>query len=83
MFWLGFFWHYFNLSFSTSQVAVVFHSYQCGLMISSCSSQTVGNMSRPSERDPEKEWLEKLFGECEDEFNETFGVYDGKFKHIF
>uniref|UniRef100_A0A3B4XYE7 NF-kappa-B inhibitor-like protein 1 n=1 Tax=Seriola lalandi dorsalis TaxID=1841481 RepID=A0A3B4XYE7_SERLL len=25
---------------------------------------------------PEKEWLEKLFGECEDEFCETFGVYD-------
>ena len=40
--------------------------------------QTAGNMSRPSERDPEKEWLEKLFGECEDEFCETFGVYDGK-----
>lgn len=42
--------------------------------------QTAENMSRPSERDPEKEWLEKLFGECEDEFCETFGVYDGKFK---
>ncbi|TDH02037.1 hypothetical protein EPR50_G00168700 [Perca flavescens] len=34
------------------------------------------NMSSPSERDPEKEWQEKLFGECEDEFCETFGVYD-------
>lgn len=33
-------------------------------------------MSRPSEKDPEKEWMEKLFGECEDEFCETFGVYD-------
>uniref|UniRef100_A0A3B4UZZ1 NF-kappa-B inhibitor-like protein 1 n=1 Tax=Seriola dumerili TaxID=41447 RepID=A0A3B4UZZ1_SERDU len=29
-----------------------------------------------TEVDPEKEWLEKLFGECEDEFCETFGVYD-------
>lgn len=37
---------------------------------------TAGNMSRPSEKDPEKEWMEKLFGECEDEFCETFGVYD-------
>lgn len=44
------------------------------------SSQTAKNMSRPSDKDPEKEWLEKLFGECEDEFSETFGVYDGKFK---
>ncbi|XP_078127878.1 NF-kappa-B inhibitor-like protein 1 [Sander vitreus] len=34
------------------------------------------NMSSPTERDPEKEWQEKLFGECEDEFCETFGVYD-------
>uniref|UniRef100_A0A8D3DKL3 NF-kappa-B inhibitor-like protein 1 n=1 Tax=Scophthalmus maximus TaxID=52904 RepID=A0A8D3DKL3_SCOMX len=33
---------------------------------------------RPAEMDPEKEWQEKLFGECEDEFCETFGVYDGK-----
>ncbi|KAI3362369.1 hypothetical protein L3Q82_012671 [Scortum barcoo] len=40
------------------------------------NTQTVGNMSRPSEADPEKEWMEKLFGECEDEFCETFGVYD-------
>jgi len=39
-------------------------------------------MSRPSEKDPEKEWMEKLFGECEDEFCETFGVYDGKLKLI-
>ncbi|XP_040054365.2 NF-kappa-B inhibitor-like protein 1 isoform X1 [Gasterosteus aculeatus] len=38
--------------------------------------ETAENMSRPSERDPEKEWMEKLFGECEDEFCETFGVYD-------
>lgn len=35
-------------------------------------------MSHPCETDPEKEWLEKLFGECEDEFFETFGAYDGK-----
>ncbi|GAA6217031.1 NF-kappa-B inhibitor-like protein 1 [Lates japonicus] len=38
--------------------------------------ETAQNMSRPSETNPEKEWLEKLFGECEDEFYETFGVYD-------
>lgn len=44
--------------------------------------QTAENMSRPSERDPEKEWMEKLFGECEDEFCETFGVYDGTFELI-
>ncbi|XP_068430527.1 NF-kappa-B inhibitor-like protein 1 [Clinocottus analis] len=37
---------------------------------------TAEKMSRPSERDPEKEWMEKLFGECEDEFCESFGVYD-------
>ncbi|KAM8872126.1 NF-kappa-B inhibitor-like protein 1 [Synchiropus picturatus] len=34
------------------------------------------NTSRSPEVDPEKEWMEKLFGECEDEFCETFGVYD-------
>lgn len=34
-------------------------------------------MSHPSAADREKEWLEKLFDECEDEFCETFGVYDG------
>ncbi|XP_029301307.1 NF-kappa-B inhibitor-like protein 1 [Cottoperca gobio] len=39
-------------------------------------TKTAENMSRPSEGDPEKEWMEKLFGECEDEFCETFGVYD-------
>ncbi|XP_076019668.1 NF-kappa-B inhibitor-like protein 1 [Genypterus blacodes] len=32
--------------------------------------------SGPPAADPEKEWMEKLFGECEDEFSETFGVYD-------
>lgn len=37
-------------------------------------------MRRQPERDAEKEWQEKLFGECEDEFCETFGVYDGKFE---
>lgn len=35
-------------------------------------------MDHARETDPEKEWMEKLFGECEDEFFETFGVYDGK-----
>lgn len=28
--------------------------------------------------DPEEEWTEKIFNECEDEFYESFGVYDGK-----
>lgn len=32
--------------------------------------------SGPPEPDPEKEWMEKLFDECEDEFLESFGVYD-------
>lgn len=35
-------------------------------------------MSGPSVGDPEKEWMEKIFDECEDEFYESFGVYDGK-----
>ncbi|XP_029024857.1 NF-kappa-B inhibitor-like protein 1 [Betta splendens] len=34
------------------------------------------SMSHAREADPEKEWMEKLFGECEDEFFESFGVYD-------
>ncbi|XP_030598660.1 NF-kappa-B inhibitor-like protein 1 isoform X1 [Archocentrus centrarchus] len=34
------------------------------------------NVGCPREADPEKEWLEKLFDECDDEFCETFGVYD-------
>ncbi|XP_040012577.1 NF-kappa-B inhibitor-like protein 1 [Xiphias gladius] len=39
-------------------------------------TETAENVSCPPETDPEKEWQEKLFGECEDEFFETFGVYD-------
>lgn len=39
-------------------------------------SEPSANTSRRAEIDPEKEWAEKLFGECEDEFFETFGVYD-------
>lgn len=35
-------------------------------------------MSGPSVGNPEKEWMEKIFDECEDEFYESFGVYDGK-----
>ncbi|KAF3702089.1 NF-kappa-B inhibitor-like protein 1 Inhibitor of kappa B-like protein [Channa argus] len=31
--------------------------------------------SHPPKTDAEKEWLEKLFGECEDEFSETFESY--------
>ncbi|KAF5899953.1 NF-kappa-B inhibitor-like protein 1, partial [Clarias magur] len=30
----------------------------------------------PQPSDPEKEWREKLLGECQDEFFETFGQYD-------
>lgn len=35
-------------------------------------------MSHPTVADPEEEWTEKIFNECEDEFYESFGVYDGK-----
>ncbi|RVE65742.1 hypothetical protein OJAV_G00119560 [Oryzias javanicus] len=38
-------------------------------------SEGAETTGRP-QADPEKEWLEKLFGECEDEFCENFGVYD-------
>uniref|UniRef100_A0A8C1FLU9 NF-kappa-B inhibitor-like protein 1 n=1 Tax=Cyprinus carpio carpio TaxID=630221 RepID=A0A8C1FLU9_CYPCA len=31
--------------------------------------------------DPEQQWREKLLGECQDEFFETFGQYDGKLEH--
>uniref|UniRef100_A0A8C1KTF3 NF-kappa-B inhibitor-like protein 1 n=1 Tax=Cyprinus carpio TaxID=7962 RepID=A0A8C1KTF3_CYPCA len=34
-----------------------------------------------SHADPEKQWREKLLGECQDEFFETFGQYDGKLEH--
>ncbi|XP_056147108.1 NF-kappa-B inhibitor-like protein 1 [Lampris incognitus] len=34
-------------------------------------------MTNQSKGDPEKDWLEKLMGACEDEFFETFGTYDG------
>ncbi|XP_066507433.1 NF-kappa-B inhibitor-like protein 1 [Hoplias malabaricus] len=33
----------------------------------------------PQKTDPEQEWREKLFGECQDEFSETFGQYDDDF----
>ncbi|KAG9263356.1 NF-kappa-B inhibitor-like protein 1 [Astyanax mexicanus] len=33
----------------------------------------------PQPADPEREWREKLFGECQDEFFETFGQYDDDF----
>lgn len=33
--------------------------------------------------DPEEEWTEKIFNECEDEFFESFGVYDGKASAFF
>lgn len=41
-----------------------------------------GNVKNKSSHvDPEKQWKEKLLGECQDEFFETFGQYDGKFEH--
>ncbi|XP_054613230.1 NF-kappa-B inhibitor-like protein 1 [Dunckerocampus dactyliophorus] len=40
------------------------------------SEKTAASTSTRSEDDPERDWMEKLFGECEDEFCETFGVYD-------
>ncbi|XP_017566730.2 NF-kappa-B inhibitor-like protein 1 [Pygocentrus nattereri] len=33
----------------------------------------------PQHTDPEQKWREKLFGECQDEFFETFGQYDDDF----
>ncbi|XP_053500566.1 NF-kappa-B inhibitor-like protein 1 isoform X1 [Ictalurus furcatus] len=33
----------------------------------------------PRRSDPEQEWREKLLGECQDEFFETFGQYDDDF----
>lgn len=39
-------------------------------------SEPSANTSRRSDMNPEKEWMEKLFDECEDEFFESFGVYD-------
>lgn len=35
-------------------------------------------MSPPSVADPEIDWIKKMMDECEDEFYESFGVYDGK-----
>ncbi len=41
-----------------------------------------GNVKNKSSHvDPEKQWREKLLGECQEEFFETFGQYDGKFEH--
>ncbi|XP_028318927.1 NF-kappa-B inhibitor-like protein 1 [Gouania willdenowi] len=39
-------------------------------------SQSTETMSRPCKAETERDWEEKLFDECEDEFYETFGVYD-------
>ncbi|XP_016110951.1 NF-kappa-B inhibitor-like protein 1 [Sinocyclocheilus grahami] len=35
-----------------------------------------GNVKNESYVDPEQQWREKLLGECQDEFFETFGQYD-------
>uniref|UniRef100_A0A673N730 NF-kappa-B inhibitor-like protein 1 n=1 Tax=Sinocyclocheilus rhinocerous TaxID=307959 RepID=A0A673N730_9TELE len=40
-----------------------------------------GNVKNESYVDPEQQWREKLLGECQDEFFETFGQYDGKLEH--
>ncbi|KAJ8346716.1 hypothetical protein SKAU_G00281170 [Synaphobranchus kaupii] len=39
------------------------------------------NDSSSTAADPEREWRDKLFGECQDEFYETFGQYDEDFLH--
>ncbi|KAF7665370.1 hypothetical protein LDENG_00145200 [Lucifuga dentata] len=39
-------------------------------------TEPAANPNSSSEVNLEKEWMEKLFGECEDEFFESFGVYD-------
>lgn len=36
-------------------------------------------MDSPQRLDPEQQWRERLLGECEDEFFETFGQYDDDF----
>lgn len=46
------------------------------LLNSMKQSETPKSMSLQREIDAEKEWMEKLFNETEDEFLETFGVYD-------
>ncbi|KAM4719217.1 NF-kappa-B inhibitor-like protein 1 [Anableps anableps] len=38
-------------------------------------SQAAENESHPPEADPERDWLGKLIGACEDEFFEAFGAY--------
>ncbi|KAI1905026.1 hypothetical protein AGOR_G00011710 [Albula goreensis] len=38
--------------------------------------ETAAKSSSPTATDPDREWREKLFGECQDEFYETFGQYD-------
>ncbi|XP_061732301.1 NF-kappa-B inhibitor-like protein 1 [Nerophis ophidion] len=43
---------------------------------SKLSEETPASTSGPPKADPERDWMEKLFGECEDEFCENFGVYD-------
>lgn len=41
------------------------------------SAQRVGlGADAPRRSDPEQDWREKLLGECQDEFFETFGQYD-------
>ncbi|XP_030625842.1 NF-kappa-B inhibitor-like protein 1 [Chanos chanos] len=42
-------------------------------------SQRAEAEESPRDADPEREWREKLFGECQDEFYETFGQYDDDF----
>ncbi|CAL1569486.1 unnamed protein product [Knipowitschia caucasica] len=40
------------------------------------TSSSSSSRSSRAQRSTEDEWVEKLFDECEDEFFETFGVYD-------
>ncbi|KAL0965603.1 hypothetical protein UPYG_G00283440 [Umbra pygmaea] len=40
---------------------------------------TIPKVIPSKEKDAEQEWQEKLFGECQDEFYETFGQYDADY----
>lgn len=51
--------------------AVLVHLYLC-VSVQNRSPRA----DAPRRSDPEQEWREKLLGECQDEFFETFGQYD-------
>ena len=58
------------------------------VQIEMLTCMSVSYKPRPSKSqqpvaDQEKEWREKLFGECENDFFESFGVYEGTFDFYF